>query len=205
MSLSHIVLGMLNMQAQSGFDLARQLENVIHFFWTTDQSQVYRTLYQLQEKGWVEHEEVVQLDNPNKKVYHLTPTGMRELKTWLARPGVDGPARNAFLAQVHFADFISIEEQIAVLEHRAVDVAESLALLEERAARGKLPTPLTAEALRPFPNGRHVLALDYGIRRFRFELEWLRDSIRVLKELNDGPGIAHSTQRAKKSRNSGPS
>lgn len=184
MSLPHIVLGMLNVQSQSGFDMARQLENVVNFFWTTDQSQVYRTLYQLYERGWVEYEEQVQEGSPNKKVYHLTPSGVQELREWLARPGVDGPARNAFLAQVHFSGAISIEQQIPVLEQRVKDVEETLQILEERAARGKLPTPLTAKALRPLPKGRHILALDYGIRRFRFELEWLRDTIDLLKALD---------------------
>lgn len=185
MSLPHIVLGMLNVQAQTGFDLARQLKNVIHFFWSTDQSQVYRTLYRLEAQGWVEHEEVMRPESPTKKVYHLTPAGEEELHAWLTKPAVDGPARNAFLAQVHFSDEISISEQIAVLEQRVKDVSETLALLEERAARGGLPIPLTARAMRQTGARRWVLALDYGIRRLRLELEWLGDSIELLKALEE--------------------
>lgn len=173
-------MGMLKDQPRSGFDLAKEMDNVIHFFWTTDQSQVYRTLYSLRDKGWVEFEEIQQSDNPNKKVHSLTPIGRRELLAWLAKPAQDGPNRNAFLAQVHFADAVGPAAQVEVLEARLNAIRQALSILEQRAAKGGLPIPLTPEALRR-KHGRKVLALEYGIRRFRFELRWLKDAIQLLR------------------------
>ncbi|HAV77127.1 MAG TPA: PadR family transcriptional regulator, partial [Anaerolineae bacterium] len=42
MSLPHIILGMLRKEPKSGYDLKKELETVIHFFWEADISRIYR-------------------------------------------------------------------------------------------------------------------------------------------------------------------
>jgi hypothetical protein len=134
----------------------------------------------LGRQGCVEFETVIQADSPNKKVYTLTPAGRRELERWLAEPGKSSGERNSFLAQLHFSDGVPIPAQIIVLEERLAGMQIELAELERRAARLNMPAPLPRNALRAGLK-REMLSLEYGIRRYRFEIGWLEDTIAVLR------------------------
>jgi DNA-binding PadR family transcriptional regulator len=181
MSLPHIILGMLHQRPRSGYDLNKELETTIHFFWDADISRIYRSLRDMEQKRWVEHETVIQEDNPNKKVYSLTGQGQRELRDWLAEPGKAPGTRNPFLAQLHFSDAISIEQQLHVLKEHLNALQEDLQDLEDRAKGLNLNVPLPKEALEKGVS-RRVFSLEYGIRRYWFEIEWTESTINVLEK-----------------------
>jgi len=180
MSLPHIILGMLRKKPKSGYDLKKELENVIHYFWEADISRIYRSLGDMQKKGWVEFETVIQEDSPNKKVYTLTRDGRRELEKWLAEPGKPTSTHNPFLAQLHFSDAIPIETQLQVMKARLATLKEEILELERRAAIHNLPVPLTKNAL---GEGviREQFSLEYGVRKYQFEIEWTENIIEVLQ------------------------
>ena len=180
MSLPYIILGMLRNKPKAGYDLKKELENVIHFFWEADISRIYRSLSEMQKKGWVEFETVIQEDSPNKKVFSLTKSGRKELQRWLAEPGKASGSHNPFLAQLHFSDAIPVEKQLAVQQERLQSLRKDLAELERRAAHGNMPVPLPKDALRKGVT-RAMFSLEYGIRRYRFEIEWTENIIQVLK------------------------
>ena len=180
MSLPHIILGMLRKKPKSGYDLKKELETTIHYFWEADISRIYRSLNDMQRKGWVEFETVIQEDSPNKKIYSLTETGRAELQNWLAEPGKTSGTNKPFLAQLHFSDAIPIEDQLRVMEARLAALKEEIVELERRAANLNMPVPLPGDALR---RGliREMFSLEYGIRTYRFEIEWTENIIRILK------------------------
>lgn len=180
MSLPHIILGMLRKKPKSGYDLKKELETTIHYFWEADISRIYRSLNDMQGKGWVEFETVIQEDSPNKKVYSLTKIGRTELQKWLAEPGKTSGTNKPFLAQLHFSDAIPIEDQLQVMEARLASLKEEIVELERRAANLNMPVPLPEDALR---RGliREMFSLEYGIRTYRFEIEWTENIIRILK------------------------
>lgn len=180
MSLPHIILGMLHQKPRSGYDLNKQLETTIHYFWDTDISRIYRSLRDMEKKSWVQHETVVQEDHPNKKVYSLTDSGRKELRRWLAEPGKAPGTRNPFLAQLHFSDAIPIESQLRVLKEHLASLQSDLRELEDRAQGLGFTAPLPEGALEQGVS-RKVLSLEYGIRRYWFEIEWTESTIAVLE------------------------
>jgi len=199
MSLSHILLGMLRAKPKSGYEIDKELNNVVHYFWETDLSRIYRTLSDLNEKGWVEFETIVQQDNPNKKVYSITEAGLAELRSWLAEPGkrIAERTRNAFLAQLHFSDAIPIADQIFVLEERLDLLQGELAELERRASNLNMPVPFPEDALQ---RGvvRAMFSLEYGIRSYRFEIDWMENILRVLRRAEAAGSGSHRTGRLRR-------
>lgn len=185
MSLPHIILGMLDQQSRSGYDLNRQLELTIHYFWETDISRIYRKLGDMAERGWVQFEVVVQEGAPNKKMYSITPQGQQELGRWLSEPGKSSGARNAFLAQLHFSGAIPIDSQMKVIKARIDELQLDLEELRRRAERQNLPVPMTAEALEQGVD-RGLFSLEYGVRRLEFELQWAKDLLAVLEKTKEG-------------------
>lgn len=180
MSLPHIILGMLRKKSKSGYDLKKELETTIQYFWEADISRIYRSLGEMQKKGWVEYETVIQEDNPNKKVYSLTASGRAELQRWLAEPGKPSGSNNPFLAQLHFSDAIPIGAQLKVMEARLASLKSEIVELERRVARLNMPVPLPEDALQ---RGviREMFSLEYGIRRIQFEIDWAENIVIVLK------------------------
>lgn len=185
MSLPHIILGMLRKGPKSGYDMNKELSNVIHYFWEADISRIYRSLNEMKKKGWVEFETVVQEDSPNKKVYSLTDEGREELKRWLAEPGKSSGSHNPFLAQLHFNDAIPAEAQLHVMEERLKSLRAEVVELERRAQAQNMPVPLPEDALQKGVTRAHF-SLEYGIRKHYFEIEWVENIIRVLKNAPAG-------------------
>lgn len=187
MSLPHLILGILDQWPVSGYDLNKIFSSTIQHFWSTDQSQIYRALYKLEEQGWVEAENIIQFDSPNKKVYHVTPDGQQELKRWLTTPLPDEPLREDWLGQIFFASMIDRDEIIALLQvyHNQIEQRwAALKAIEQAFAQfDQSDVPLTARFQR--------LTLDYGIRRFEFEMAWIKRTFEELSNLPTGAPTAN--------------
>lgn len=175
MSLQHLILGLLDAQPMSGYDLNRAFAQSAQHFWTTDQSSIYRALYKLADAGMVAVERIAQTDNPDKKVYHVTPAGGAELRHWLATPIADSPVREAWLGQIFFADAINREQLLRVLGHYRDTLAERLGALEDldRFLNDQWPPPDE----QPYGLRLRRLTLDYGLAVHRFESAWLESAM----------------------------
>lgn len=180
MSLPHLMLGLLNISPMSGYDLNKEFNTTIQHFWTTDQSQIYRTLYKLEEEKRVRVETIIQEDNPNKKVYHITEAGITELRRWLAEPLPEIALRESWLGQLFFSGQLANEVVIDVLEVHLAQVQERLKALE--ALQAMYPT---GEARRQVPRRYQfqLLTLDYGLDVHRFHVEWFKKAIEQVKQI----------------------
>ena len=80
--LEFILLGLLRLP-QSGYELKRRfLEGAAHF-WAADQSQIYRTLQRMQDRGLLASELEASNSGPERRVYRRTAEGERALHSWL--------------------------------------------------------------------------------------------------------------------------
>lgn len=101
MSLEHILLGALD-EPRSGYELKQWFDEVFAFFWTADQSQIYRTINRMAERGLISGKAAASAIGPDKRVYRTTAKGKVELKNWL-KAGPASPAqRTAIYAQLIF-------------------------------------------------------------------------------------------------------
>jgi len=184
MSLQHVLLGMLYKGPKSGYELNKSLKTVTRYFWEADQSRIYRRLNELCDQGWVTYETVIQERNPNKKVYSITDDGVQELRRWLSEPGklMSENPRNPFLVQLHFSDAISPEIQRHVIEERLKVLKDELHTLQEQAKKNNFAIPFAEDVLLSgLPRGE--LTLDYGIERYRFEIEWTERILGMLQQV----------------------
>jgi PadR family transcriptional regulator AphA len=178
MSLEHAILGFLNYGPSSGYDLKKVFDISVRHFWPADQSQIYRTLSRLEDKGWVEMEVIEQDDRPDRKEYRITETGQVELHKWLTTPLRPKEMRHADLIQVFFAGQLSDEEILVILER----IAEKLRLL--LAGYAQVPQE-SAEVCETVGSPREqyfwMLTLDWGIHSAQAQLEWLEGVINKIK------------------------
>ncbi len=174
MSLEHAILGFLNYTPFSGYDLKKMFDTSVQHFWAADQSQIYRTLARLVERGWTEVEVVEQDDRPDRKVYHLTEAGRTELHRWLITPLTHGPHRSPELVQVFFAGQLQDAEILEMFEREAEKIRAVLARF------GDVPQQ-AAEYVETLGTPRETffwfLTLEAGIESARAHLAWLESVI----------------------------
>ncbi len=178
MSLDYAILGFLNYHPYTGYDLKKIFDSSVRHFWPADQSQIYRTLTRLTEQNLVEMEKVAQEVRPDRKVYHITEAGRKELLDWLAGPPPLDAPRSAGLIQVFFAGQLSDQEILAKFEGFA---AQLRAILELYA---QIPNQLEfyrADIDSPREHFFWMLTLDNGIRSMRASLEWAESVIGKIK------------------------
>ncbi|WP_392534395.1 PadR family transcriptional regulator [Nostoc sp. C117] len=175
MSLAHVILGLLQQQEMTGYDLKTScFDRCIAHLWPADQAQIYRTLDKLVEQGYITCTIQIQHDRPNRKVYTVTEPGKAELVQWLGTHQPLPTVREPMLVQLHFADQLPNESIIHLLEQQLAARNEKLTECETI----DLP-PLGDESA----NREQVmqrLVLELVIRREQIYIDWLKTVINVI-------------------------
>ena len=178
MSLEHAMLGFLRYTPLTGYDLKKAFDVSVRHFWPADQSQIYRTLARMAERGWVEMEVIPQEERPNRKVYHITEAGQGELRRWLATPLPPDDHRLPWLVQVFFSGQLDNEEILALFEREAGQLRARLA----RYAQVPQESAAYVEQIgSPRETFFWMLTLEYGVTVNRAALEWIEEVIRRLR------------------------
>jgi DNA-binding PadR family transcriptional regulator len=174
MSLDYAILGFLNYQPYSGYDLKKAFDNSIQHFWPADQSQIYRTLARLAERELAEVEVVHQEERPARKVYSITEAGQEELRRWLLAPLPPSEPRHPELIQVFFAGQLDDDEILALFEREAERWREALARYDQ------VPEA-SAKYVQQIGSPREtyfwLLTLECGIKSAEAQLAWLESVI----------------------------
>src|ERR1700757_588482 len=84
----YVVLGMVGLDARSGYEIRQTVELSIRFFWTISPAQVYPSLARLERAGLLTGRDEPQGNRP-RRVYERTDEGARALRDWLAPPRGD--------------------------------------------------------------------------------------------------------------------
>ncbi len=175
MSLAHVILGLLQQQERTGYDLKNECFNrCIAYLWQADLAQIYRTLDKLEAQGWITCTVEIQHDRPNRKVYSITETGVAQLVQWLQTHQSLPIVREPLLAQLHFAAQLPNEAIIHLLELELEARREKLAQCEAISVPS-LDNPTASREQK-----MHRLVLELVKQREQTYLNWLTDAIETI-------------------------
>ena len=114
--LKYAILGLLNRQKMTGYDISRACDTSLFEFWNAKHSQIYPELKSLTEAGLVEYEIEIAGNVLQKKLYSITPAGREAFHTWeLTRHKPRGVPKDEFRLQLFFSDSIPSEQRLALL------------------------------------------------------------------------------------------
>jgi PadR family transcriptional regulator, regulatory protein AphA len=178
MSLKHAILGFLNYQPQTGYELKEVFDDSVQHFWPADQSQIYRTLNELMAENYVTMEVVPQDSRPNRKVYTITKAGRDELGRWLQQPPPVQMPRSAALIQVFFSGQLSDNEILQKFEMVAEYCRKALEVYE---AISKETIAEYEKQVGPREAFCWNLTVDLGLRSVQAQLEWAENVIKQIK------------------------
>lgn len=160
----YAVLGLLEKEARSGYDLSAFADRTVTYFWPISRTLVYRELARLEQYGLVQGTPVVQERLPDKRLYALTDEGRVALDRWLSEPTFEGTQfRSGFLLKFYFGLRVPTARITQLLDDYRGSLEQELSTLTGVARR------LAVDPSKRF--GR--LAALYGIRSAEARLGWL--------------------------------
>ena len=165
------ILGLLRARPMSGYDLRKDAERSVGYFWAPAKTQIYATLPKLVEAGYATATKVAQGSRPDKVVYTLTDRGLDAVRTWIAEAPVEaGHGRNVILLKLFIADVDDAEVLLEQLGERRAEAERLRGELEELEAAG-------AEDEQPF----HGLTRRYGFLHADALLRWTEEAEHELR------------------------
>jgi Predicted transcriptional regulators len=176
--LKHGILGLLNYQEMTGYEIMGVFRDSLNYFWDAKTSQIYRELQGLEEKGLVCKTVVPQSGKPDKNVYSITETGREELLRWLGNDDLGLRINTPILMKVFFLGQRSAGENIRYFEK----VKESC----ERFLESLEPVPQYIDTYGDMIGQQDQklywqMTVEYGRRCTEMQIEWAQDCIRRLE------------------------
>ena len=139
------LLGLLRKGPMSGYDLRKDVERSVGYFWAPAKTQIYATLPRLVESGHATQRKVVQSARPDKTIYELTEAGREALREWVEEAPLDaGHARNLILLKLYFGEGADVDKLLRQVAERREQAERLRADLEELDASGSGGSPFEA-------------------------------------------------------------
>ena len=170
-----VLLGLLTRKPMHGYELHQLFTapSPLERVWHLGMSQMYKLLKELEDLGHVEVSLQEQDSRPDKKVYHVTPSGREAFSRWLQTP-VSGIRliRIEFLGKLFLAQALGPEmiERVVDIQREACE-----ALLAE--LREEMPSEGFEDLVLRFRIGQIEAAIDW--------LEYCRGTLMTISPKDD--------------------
>ncbi|WP_068274222.1 PadR family transcriptional regulator [Aldersonia kunmingensis] len=162
---SYALLGLLSVQPWTTYELAKQVQRSLNWFWPRAERKLYDEPKRLAEEGLATAMKEQQGKRP-RTVYEITDKGRDALRDWLGAPPAPRALEFEGMVKVFFADGGSLDQLVETLNAIEAEAVERLADLAEMAAA----RPLT------FPERGHISALSMQLHLAQEQaiLRWAR-------------------------------
>ncbi|GGF38632.1 PadR family transcriptional regulator [Williamsia phyllosphaerae] len=183
MALEHAIMVSLAERPGTGYEIGRQFDRSIGYFWSATHQQIYRTLKKLHDDGLVAFESVAQDARPDKKVYTLSDSGRDALRAWVSDRAPVPRLRDELSVKLRAAEHGDLTDLVAEMRRHRDIHTEQLALYRAFADRDHPDAAATT--------GRRLhqyLVLRGGIRIEEGFVDWLDEVVTALEhEMSTSP------------------
>lgn len=171
-NLKYALLGLLNQQAMTGYDLAKEFHKGLSEFWYAKHSQIYPELKKLVEEGLLTYEIQITGEILEKKLYTITKEGKTDFLEWLLKKEpMESTPKDIFRLRMYFSSCITPKNRIHLLEHELKQHEERLIFLKETMKNHTvIPKPTD-------PQFGDYIVLEGAIIREEGSVQWLKNCI----------------------------
>jgi DNA-binding PadR family transcriptional regulator len=182
------LLGLLETEPGTGYDLKRRIGQSIAHFWQEGWGQIYPTLKQLEMENLVRRS-VMKSGKRELQVYRITRLGRAHLAAWLASPVSPEIPRNELLLKLFFGgDLDRIREHLAAFRKEQDRLLSNYTSLESQLRREAAAHPQL-----PF----WLITLSYGRHRVQALIAWCEETEKTLVALERNHEWAHRIASAR--------
>ena len=165
---SQAVLGLLALRSCTTYELAKQVQRSLCWFWPRAERKLYDEPKRLVAAGLAKSSAEMTGARP-RTVYTITAGGRRALRRWLSEPPEPPVLEVEGLVKVFFADGGDLDQLRATLREIAATSETRVAELEEKVQQNAAPDV-------PFPERRAInqVALRFQVEHERSISGWAR-------------------------------
>ena len=176
---SHVLLGLLSIQPWSTYELAKQVDRSLGWFWPRTERKIYDDAKKLVESGHATATPQATGSRP-RTVYKITAKGRRALKAWLDESSAPPKLEAEALARVFFADAGTLEQLRTTIDDLATQARANLGELHALVAAADDPHY-------PFGQRRHInaIAIRFQLDYNQMMAEWAEWAIAQTDHWND--------------------
>ena len=156
---SHALLGLLSIQPWSTYELAKQVDRSLGWFWPRTERKIYDEAKKLVESGHATATPQATGSRP-RTVYKITAKGRRTLQSWLDESSAPPKLEAEALVRVFFADAGSLDQLRTTLDELAASAQKNTDELRALIAA-------VEDADYSFAERRHINAI-----AIRFQLDY---------------------------------
>jgi len=139
--LGEVILTVLAHRPMTGYEIARNFDQVLSHFWRASHQQIYRELARLNSQGLVVFRSVAQSGKPEKKLYSLTKSGRARLRKWVDAPTEIPRPQYDLLVKVLAGLLVNesgLKREIARVQEGTRAYLEQLRAMEKECAKQEL-------------------------------------------------------------------
>ncbi len=171
-TLGYAILGLINKQKITGYDLAKIFNDSVADFWNANQSQIYPELKKLVQAELIQYEVLVQGEVLEKKLYSITEKGKEVLEKWITE---DEPPlsqnKDIFKLRIYFAEHLNKEQLLKKFKNRQVRCKTLLERYKIKISEYQDSENIASERLGDF------LLLKNAIKQLEAQISWIDESI----------------------------
>ncbi len=176
-TLRYAVLGLLNREDMTGYELTRKFNSSLAEFWSARHSQIYPELRSLANEGLVTYEVETSGTSLEKKRYSITDEGRQAFMAWERTPRAPKPTpKDEFRLQLFFSDSLKPAERAALLNEEMRIHALRLEHLEKNEA--ELLAGRDAATLKGAEQSDYLVLLG-ALERERAACRWLEKCLEL--------------------------
>jgi PadR family transcriptional regulator, regulatory protein AphA len=135
---SYAILGLLALRPWTTYELAKQVQRSLGWFWPRTERKLYDEPKKLVAAGLATATEQRTGKRP-RTVYAITAAGRAAMRAWLGEPPAPPALEMESMVKVFFADSGTIEQLRATLDHVRTSAEQRLAELERMVAEDEQP------------------------------------------------------------------
>ena len=179
--IKFILLGFLNYQPMTGYDLKLAIDSSTSHFWHAHHSQIYTTLRQMEKDLLVTSVYIKEESQPDRRVYTITEAGQQALAEWLDQSMTEATQiKEELLVRIFFSARRDPQEVLAELRLQRRLHEEKLAAY--RRITEEIPHEHAgADLQRDQIFWRATLEL--GMRYEEMYMGWLNDTLTMIENL----------------------
>jgi DNA-binding PadR family transcriptional regulator len=180
MALAHAIMTALIDDDLSGYELARDFETSMGFFWHASHQQIYQELHKLAEKSLLNKREVNQSGKPNKIVYGLTKAGRKALADWVYGTTKTQTAKDELVIKLYNLSDENAAHLAAEIADRRQEMMRLLYVYEKIRVR-HYDDPLSL----PTRSKGVYLALIRGLGQGQQFMAWCDEALELIASVDD--------------------
>lgn len=170
-----VILGLLAHEDLTGYDIKKQIDGAISFFWKGSFGSIYPALGEMEKQGLVKRKKSDKSSGREKIVYQITKNGKEILKAWLNDEKAINDLKYETLLKMYFGGIQDRSVTIRNIEIFEQQVKENLEVL--KFYKGNLEKVLDKE-----DHVHYYLTVLFGIETYEAYLKWCNKAKKIMKE-----------------------